>query len=188
MFTDNNSSICQNTLKVVLNALSGLNIYNLYSDCAGGVPETFARMDLSSMWGQNGFSKRPDVANLFRNSLFWKSPNKSHPSVGVDIPCIDDSRITSYLNQPEVRKALHVNLDFLPEWEICSDEVYETYDCVYEDLSKPYLYVLEKKIPVMLFAGDVDLACNYLGLLWFVDNLELQVSWLKVALNCASVT
>ncbi|KAF5406238.1 Carboxypeptidase [Paragonimus heterotremus] len=175
MFTDNNSSLCQNTLKSILNVLSGLNIYNLYSDCAGGVPETFVRMTSSSMWGQKGLSKRPDVANLFRNSMFWKSLTKSHPSLSVDIPCIDDSRITTYLNQPAVREALHVNLGFLPEWEICSDEVYNTYDCVYEDLSEQYLYVLKKKIPVMLFAGDVDLACNYLGLLWFVDNLKMQV-------------
>ncbi|KAA3682185.1 cathepsin A (carboxypeptidase C) [Paragonimus westermani] len=146
MFTDNNSSLCQNTLTSVLNALSGLNIYDLYSACAGGVPEAFTRKKSSSMWGQKGFAKRLDVANLFRNSLFLKSLKQTHPSLFVDIPCIDDSRITSYLNQPDVRKALHVDLGFLPEWELCSDEVYENYANIYEDLSEQFLYLLKQKV------------------------------------------
>ncbi|KAF7256525.1 hypothetical protein EG68_07378 [Paragonimus skrjabini miyazakii] len=177
MFTDDEDIPCQNVINSVQNVLSGLNVYNLYSKCAGGVPDEFAKIGSTPNWESKGFAKRPDVANLFRNNIFVKTLSKAHPSLNrLILPCVDDSRITSYLNQPDVRKALHVNFRFLPEWEVCSEKVYNTYERTYKDVSRQYLHILEHKIPVMLFAGDIDMACNYLGLLWFVDNLGLQMT------------
>ncbi|KAA3674280.1 cathepsin A (carboxypeptidase C) [Paragonimus westermani] len=160
----------------IRNVLLGLNIYNLYTKCAGGVLENSARMRSVSVGKLKGFAKRPELANLFRKNVFVKEFADAYPELNrFVVPCVDDSRIVSYLNLPEVCKALHVDLDFLPEWELCSEAVYTNYGRTYEDLSKQYLHILEQKIPVMLFAGDVDMACNYLGILWFVDGLGLQL-------------
>ncbi|KAF7232152.1 hypothetical protein EG68_10627 [Paragonimus skrjabini miyazakii] len=177
MFTDNQDILCQETINSIRKGLSGVNIYNLYAACAGGVPEKLARMHSAPKGELKGFTKRPEFANLFRKNLFVKEFADTHPELNrLVVPCIDDSRIFSYLNMHEVRKALHVDFGFLPEWNFCDEAVFNNYVRTYEDLSKQYLQVLEQEIPVMLFAGDVDMACNYLGILWFVDGLGLQMA------------
>ncbi|KAF8568836.1 hypothetical protein P879_05275 [Paragonimus westermani] len=176
MFTDDQDTSCQKTIDSVRSALSGVNIYNLYAKCAGGVPKKSATIHSASEETLKGVAKRPEFANLFRKNVFVRDFSSAYPELNrLVVPCVDDSRIVSYLNLPEVRRALHVNLDFLPEWELCSEAVFTNYGRTYEDLSNQYLHILEQKIPVMLFAGDVDMACNYLGILWFVDSLGLQM-------------
>ncbi|XP_010211867.1 PREDICTED: lysosomal protective protein [Tinamus guttatus] len=86
---------------------SGLNIYNLYAPCAGGVPgdvryegdylithdlgNSFIRMPMRFSWRQN----------LFRMPVARKK-------VRMDPPCTNSTAPSMYLNSPAVRKALHI--------------------------------------------------------------------------------
>jgi cathepsin A (carboxypeptidase C) len=39
-------------------------------------------------------------------------------SLGADVPCLNDTDVNAYMNNKDVRKALHIP-DNLPEWDIC---------------------------------------------------------------------
>ena len=91
---------------------SGLNIYNLYAPCAGGVPgsmrcegdylithnlgNSFIRMPMRFFWPRN----------LFWMPVAWKK-------VQMDLPCTNSTVPTMHLNSLEVRKALHIFPDAL---------------------------------------------------------------------------
>ena len=76
----------------------------------------------------------------------------------------------TYLNLPDVRTALHIKSD-LPRWDICSDHL--RYNQTYENMKQQYLDVLASgKHRVMVYNGDVDMACNFLMDEWFVDSLK----------------
>ena len=60
----------------------------------------------------------------------------------ANIPCTDTSDRETYLNNPEVRAALHVP-DFVKAWEPCTTL---DYDREYDDMTPQYLKVLEQVI------------------------------------------
>jgi len=77
--------------------------------------------------------------------------------------CYDFSNIEKFLHKPETRKALHVT-DDSPPWQSCNMGINLKF---HEDWMKdfsPYVAdLLNAGIPALIYAGDVDFICNYLG-------------------------
>ena len=135
--------------------------------------------------------------------IFQKIASMSKENVTVVPPCINADGATTYLNTVAVRKALHIP-DDLPKWTICSDQV--TYQQQYSNMRNQYLNILTEKVcpsqdiflvneanhhlrlteqisfnlfqkyRVLVYNGDVDMACNFLGDEWFVNSLQQKVN------------
>ncbi|RKP23496.1 Alpha/Beta hydrolase protein, partial [Syncephalis pseudoplumigaleata] len=71
--------------------------------------------------------------------------------------------ISKYLNQPHVMRALGAQVD---KYESCSTEVYQHFSLT-GDWMRPYIYrvpkLLEEGIRVLVYAGDADYICNWMG-------------------------
>uniref|UniRef100_A0A8C8GL74 Carboxypeptidase n=1 Tax=Oncorhynchus tshawytscha TaxID=74940 RepID=A0A8C8GL74_ONCTS len=95
--------------------------------------------------------------------------------VRLDPPCTNSTPSTLYLNNPYVKAALHISPSALP-WSVCSAEVNLNYNRLYMDMRKQYLKLLGAlKYRVLVYNGDVDMACNFLGDEWFVESLHQEV-------------
>ncbi|KAK6319688.1 hypothetical protein J4Q44_G00108990 [Coregonus suidteri] len=153
---------------------SGLNMYNLYASCPGGVGQ---RVSID-----NGHVVIRDLGNSFINhewTRLWNQKLKAMASqykrVRLDPPCTNSTPSTLYLNNPYVKAALHISPSALP-WVICSAEVNLNYNRLYMDVRKQYLKLLGAlKYRVLVYNGDVDMACNFLGDEWFVESLQQEV-------------
>uniref|UniRef100_A0AAR2K216 Carboxypeptidase n=1 Tax=Pygocentrus nattereri TaxID=42514 RepID=A0AAR2K216_PYGNA len=172
-FYDNPDTNCSSSLSEVQNIVynSGLNIYNLYAPCAGGVG--------TRVVSTNEDEIAPLNIRRNNNKLFMLRET----SMKMDPPCTNSTPSSLYLNNPYVKSALHISPDAL-DWAICSMEVNLNYNRIYKDMKKQYLKLLGAlKYRVLVYNGDVDMACNFLGDEWFVDSLQQKVevkrrSWL----------
>ncbi|PWN25287.1 alpha/beta-hydrolase, partial [Jaminaea rosea] len=97
----------------------------------------------------------------------------THPACGMNWPPTLAPTYT-YLAKPEVRNAFHVSATHHPEaWIECSSRV----SAGLSDKSSPASVtllpgLLERGIKVLLFAGDQDLICNWIGVERVVQNLH----------------
>ncbi|KAJ1677487.1 Cell death protease [Spiromyces aspiralis] len=97
--------------------------------------------------------------------------NDTTDSCGMNWP---DSvhNMTRYMNRPDVHQALNVPESNAPErWVECNNGVQSH---LRGDTSSPASQKLPsviKSIPVMLFVGDQDLVCNYIGIEWMIGNM-----------------
>uniref|UniRef100_V9KJ39 Lysosomal protective protein-like protein n=1 Tax=Callorhinchus milii TaxID=7868 RepID=V9KJ39_CALMI len=130
-------------------------MYSLYMDCAGGV-----RGDKRIL---------RDLHSLLRFYSF----HTIRQEVGNVPPCINSTAQTSWLNRPDVRKALHIP-PTLPTWELCSDQVAERYVREYQTMESFYLKLLGGGLRGLVYNGDTDMACNFMGDQWFVQSLNLK--------------
>lgn len=62
-------------------------------------------------------------------------------------------------------------VSFLP----CSDDVGEQYTTLYPTVKGVYLKLLHLGLRALVYNGDTDMACNFLGDQWFVEDLGLKV-------------
>ena len=60
---------------------------------------------------------------------------------------------------------------FLP----CSDDVGELYTNLYQTVKDVYLKLLSLGLRALVYNGDTDMACNFLGDQWFVEDLGFKV-------------
>ncbi|XP_071959695.1 lysosomal protective protein-like [Antedon mediterranea] len=161
-FHDNTQSECSLVVGEAMNIIYniGLNVYNLYGDCAGGIPphvKTF----------------KAAMSNLFRAyKIKYKPLIKNTMKISESPPCINATAIITYLNDPAVRKALHIP-DTVQDWDICSDIVGAQYTRTYDTMFTQYQSLLQK-YRGMVYNGDIDMACNFLGDEWFVESLKLD--------------
>ncbi|KAJ8259284.1 hypothetical protein COCON_G00182960 [Conger conger] len=175
-FYDNKNPKCSKNLAEVQYIVyqSGLNMYNLYAPCPGGVPPKVRY--------EGGHLVIHDLGNHFvRNSwtAMWTEKLRGiasvHESVSLEPPCTNSTPSTMYLNNPYVRSALHISPDAL-KWAVCSAEVNLNYGRLYMDMKSQYLKLLGAlKYRVLVYNGDVDMACNFLGDEWFVESLQQEV-------------
>ncbi|XP_043976840.1 lysosomal protective protein isoform X1 [Gambusia affinis] len=188
-FYNNQNPNCSDKLSDVQTIIynSGLNIYNLYAPCAGGVPHRFSL--------DNGQLVVRDMGNIFikhQGTRQWNQKLMSlaavHLSVRLDPPCTNSTPSSLYLNNAYVKKALHISPHAL-DWAICSSEVNMMYGRLYMDVRKQYLKLLSAlKYRVLVYNGDVDMACNFMGDEWFVESLQQKVEvqrrpWVYDSLN-----
>uniref|UniRef100_A0A8C2WP71 Carboxypeptidase n=1 Tax=Cyclopterus lumpus TaxID=8103 RepID=A0A8C2WP71_CYCLU len=182
-FYNNRNKNCSDDLAEVQGIVysSGLNIYNLYAPCPGGIQERFG-IERSKLVIR-------DLGNLFinhRRTQLWNQKLRGlasqHLSVRLDPPCTNSTPSTLYLNNPYVRAALHISPK-AQSWVICSSEVNLYYGRLYPDVRKQYMKLLAvfsvQKYRVLVYNGDVDMACNFMGDEWFVESLNQKVEVLR---------
>ncbi|PAA81057.1 hypothetical protein BOX15_Mlig031755g3 [Macrostomum lignano] len=193
---------CADLLSRAERITDGLNIYNLYQPCYGGVPKSrrqrsllnnlmFDHLEDSTMdvtsWTmlmsqddtQRDSSQQrqtqqesPSPQQVARTYLLRRSRQDRLASIGEDPPCTNSTAITTYLNLPAARYALHVK-DVGP-YTICSNL---DYTVEYNDMTPVYQKLLKSgRLRITLYNGDVDMACNFLQTEWFLQNLNQTVT------------
>ncbi|XP_043946159.1 lysosomal protective protein [Protopterus annectens] len=175
-FYENPDPNCSSAIDEVLQIVqrSGLNMYNLYAPCEGGIPGE-VRFDGTKYVTY-------DVGKLFMDRYLkddWTELllqlQQKPMNLKMDPPCVNSTAISTYLNNQYVRKALHIPSD-VPEWELCSLQVYTNYVRISKSVADQYLKLLGSlKYRILIYNGDVDMACNFLGDEWFVESLHQQV-------------
>lgn len=147
----------------------GLNKYNIYEDCAiidtaredsVVIPRRLMDITLAQLF------KKPSPFELRKAEAMANGKN-----VQVELPCVNSSSMTKYLNDHRVRTALHV-AETVPRWDICADLNYTT---LYQNMTDQFLALLAQNKQIMVYNGDVDSVCNFLGGEWFTDALQQPV-------------
>ncbi|XP_039591794.1 lysosomal protective protein [Polypterus senegalus] len=175
-FFDNRDQNCSIRLMEVEKIIdsSGLNIYNLYAPCAGGVPgQTLSDNRGVIFYDLGNHFRQLGSKHLWRQKLL--AMNSLSESVRLDPPCTNSTAATTYLNNAYVKQALHISPE-AQDWQICSAEVNLKYVRLYKDVRDQYLKLLGAlKYRILVYNGDVDMACNFLGDQWFVESLQQKV-------------
>lgn len=57
----------------------------------------------------------------------------------------------------------------------CSEDVGQHYSTLYSSMKDAYLKLLSAGLRALVYNGDTDMACNFLGDQWFVEDLGLAV-------------
>lgn len=92
------------------------------------------------------------------------------------------------IQRRDVISALHAT-DKAEAWTECQSAVFHNLDCKKSPASVTLLPGLLEKVPIMLFAGDQDFICNYMGIEAIIGDLEWQGSiGMGVGLSGSSVS
>ncbi|VDK29960.1 unnamed protein product [Gongylonema pulchrum] len=159
-----------------------LNPYDLYRDCNPHLVQNNSRMRAMKI----GLSPRL-LIDRFENHLKNKNTpfetllaflRRVTPPLG-DVPCLNDTALTRYMNSATVRQALHIPHD-LRQWDICSDEVTSKFVKMYGDMGPFIKEIIEANVRVLLYYGDTDMACNFMMGQQFASSLKVPVSFLLV--------
>nr|CAB3234482.1 lysosomal protective protein-like [Phallusia mammillata] len=137
----------------------GLNTYSLYSECSTGQPTRSKQYEhaMHAIYGTKSIQFNHTIYNKLESTM----------------PCINSTAETSWLNRLDVREALHIKPG-LPPWCVCSASV--TYVSIYQSMEKQYKELLkDPNFRVLVYNGDVDSVCNFIGDDWFVDSLNVTL-------------
>lgn len=163
-------------VSAVLN--SGLNPYNIYGKCLG-----------TKSAGNTTRASSKDIvtkslrATLLDNSMMHErpfhvfDPKTFAKNVGEEPPCSDDHALINYMNDEQVRKAIHIPAK-VGAWDTCSLLAYiMKYPSLPGGLTPQIksLIASKRNLTLLVYNGDVDTVCNFLGDEWFVDDLGRKV-------------
>lgn len=153
-FYDTTNATCRGLYNQVVRKVfnSGLNRYDLYQDCVNKV-------------FKYGISNSDFAASqAFMSALVYKS--------FATPPCYDDTKDEKYLRLPQVRQALNIHSQAM-NWSLCRTFVQRTYR-IQTFSSYKLLPALLEKYRILIFFGDSDGVCNYLGGQWTMKALGLK--------------
>lgn len=168
---NNKQSKCQSARRAASAKIFAPNIdpYNLYTVCVN------KQSDLTRSVARSNFNVSSTRSFHDRKMMLKNLGLDGHvPSVDV-VPCHDlDQHVAIWINQPHVKKALHVSPKSA-RWQQCSDKVSDHYTTQYVDMSPQVHQLVRANIYGLLYNGDVDMMCNYQGNEWFADALGFKV-------------
>lgn len=162
-FVNRQTAECEEAVQQVMVIITdeNLNIYNLYDRCEEDKPTL-----------GDPSETRPRQSNRYQHAqrLMARSLNmEHHEGLGITPPCIDSANVKLYLTREDVKVALHVENSTV-EWDDCSNVLH--YHRQYNTM-KPVVQELvdSGSLKTLIYNGDVDMACNFLGDEWFVNTL-----------------
>ncbi|KAL7560293.1 hypothetical protein ACA910_016591 [Epithemia clementina (nom. ined.)] len=78
--------------------------------------------------------------------------------------CYDQSNIEQWLNLPSTKQALGVDPKHSHSWDTCNFGINMKFHSDWmHDFSKDVAELLDAGYPALIYAGDVDFICNYMG-------------------------
>lgn len=181
---------CQLVLLDIQLAISrGINPYNIYGKCdiKKGEEEDKRQDNLEYGYKHKRILRehvdRALLSLMFDADRMKDSQEKlmlvfnSSERIEADPPCTDEHIVSTYLNDPEVRKAIHIPHG-VSSWAGCSFLMYVMkYPTRIGGLTPQIRSLIEskRKLRMLVYNGDVDAVCNFLGDEWFVDDLNLEI-------------
>lgn len=180
----NRSKACDKYISLAAEAIleNGLNPYNLYDRCASPQSQLLG-VAAANFTGREAFDKSLVAHALngpkrgYRTS-YGRARGTRLQVLRGDPPCTDDSTVINYLNRKDVKSAIHIP-EGLQEFTTCFDGI--KYTMIYpnsKDGLAPQMRKLiasPRKLTLLVYNGDVDMMCNFLGDEWFVDDLGRDV-------------
>lgn len=152
----------------------GINPYNLLAKCLSASSGRMSNKELIDRHLLNLMLQQPD-ANTTTSHLEkpFRLFDASTSNLKEEPPCFDDHTLINYLNSKEVRKAIHIPKN-VGQWDTCSILIYVVkYPTRPGGLAPQMKSLIEskRKLSLLVYNGDVDGVCNFLGDEWFVDEL-----------------
>ncbi|KAH9395535.1 hypothetical protein TYRP_020559 [Tyrophagus putrescentiae] len=87
-----------------------------------------------------------------------------------------DGALTGWLRRADVQRALHVDQrkdkNPLISWSDCNTRLFKSYQQSVDSVAEQVRLMLAAGVKVLLYFGDLDLACTYISGRWFVDGLQ----------------
>ena len=120
-YQNQNDPKCARFLTNIWNNLDMINPYYLYDSCPWTGVEFAKAMNKRFRFD----SKIHPLFTMHRRRI---SRDRAPLGVETDSPCVPDSALSQYFNDPEVRKAIHAT-HTIPagEWQVCNDEINNGY-------------------------------------------------------------
>mmetsp|Transcript_21471 Transcript_21471/g.45888 ORF Transcript_21471/g.45888 Transcript_21471/m.45888 type:complete len:607 (-) Transcript_21471:76-1896(-) len=92
-----------------------------------------------------------------------KNPYDITKECGLDPLCYDFSHIEDFMNKDSTKQALHVDKRN-PSWKTCNMMINMSFHVDWMKNFAPYVAdMLNDGIPALIYAGDLDFVCNYMG-------------------------
>lgn len=86
--------------------------------------------------------------------------------------CYDFSGLQKYFNIKDVREAMGVKDEKL--WAVCNMEIiFSMKNDFPRDMSPEVEYLMERKYPLIIYAGDLDFLCHYRG----IEKWAYSLKW-----------
>jgi carboxypeptidase C (cathepsin A) len=153
---------------------SGVNIYDIYDFCpqfkspnnssAADFRKTrfyyYMNLDLNEL----EIEEIPEN----RNTEYYEEVKQTHE-------CLSRGYY-EFLNKPEVLKAIHVSAKAKP-WIECNVEIQKSYEQNFPNMKQHFEDLIHKyKLdPIIIYNGDIDMVCDFIGAQVFLDGLKLPV-------------
>jgi len=161
-YTQPYSTDCKNDLSLMSTQVGNVNIYDIYADCVNSGAQ-------STNW------RRPQTE--FEQYL-------ERLGAGGPVECLDGGAAQAYLDQDDVRKAIHVPpVSQIGEWELCTNKL--QYTSNWGSLLPNYKNDIIPQIRVLIFNGDADACVPYNGNEWWTSTLGIPetASWATWSYN-----
>ncbi|KAI0053671.1 alpha/beta-hydrolase [Auriscalpium vulgare] len=118
-----------------------------------------------------GFSDDAIPSNGRCMNIYDVRLDDEYPACGMNWPP-DLKNITKYLRRQDVVNSLHATAKS-EAWVECQSHLHRTLSMEHSPSSITIMPRVLERIPVMIFAGDQDFICNYVGL----ENMIQALSW-----------
>ncbi|GMS83089.1 hypothetical protein PENTCL1PPCAC_5264, partial [Pristionchus entomophagus] len=170
-------SVCGNLTAPMLVLDDNMDQYNFYQDCYAGTSIVLPNVGR----GAKGIKRRRP-----KRSAAWKFADSENPANDIwadstdtqqGYPCWNEDAVTFYLNRADVQDALHIPQewrDSRKQWVDCNDPIYDQYHLTYTTTYGFFNYVLmeyDQPFRFLIYNGDVDTVCNYLGDAWLMRDV-----------------
>ncbi|GMT13737.1 hypothetical protein PFISCL1PPCAC_5034 [Pristionchus fissidentatus] len=172
-------SLCGNLTAPMLVLDDNMDQYNFYQDCYAGTSIVLPNVGR----GASGIKRR----RVKRGATAWKIVNSENPAndlwqdstdTQLGYPCWNEDAVTFYLNREDVQKALNIPQEWRDTeqktWVDCNDPIYNDYHLTYTTTYEFFNYVLrnyDQQFRFLIFNGDVDTVCNFLGDAWLMNDV-----------------
>uniref|UniRef100_A0A7I4Y0C9 Carboxypeptidase n=1 Tax=Haemonchus contortus TaxID=6289 RepID=A0A7I4Y0C9_HAECO len=169
------NSTCGQLLNPLITNPSQMFPYNYYQDCYDyALIESPARRPPVRSEGQ--FQGTSSISKNTATLINYISTDNQW-----GYPCWNEVAVAEYANRGDVQDALHIpdawrkqaNGTFM--WTDCNDKIYNNYHNTFNTTNVFFDYVLRNvKTPnfrILIYNGDVDTVCNYLGDSWHMRDV-----------------
>ncbi|KAI4326351.1 hypothetical protein MLD38_031675 [Melastoma candidum] len=188
-WTDNTTESCSTKLVEVDQVLNVLNIYDILEPCYHSPGSSSANSDKNqlptSFQKLGGNTGRPLSVRKRMFGRAWPLRAQVKPGRvplwpelsknGLEVPCFDDEVATVWLNNKNVRRALHVAKESLVgPWELCTGKI-----SYYSDAGS--MISIHKNLTIqgyraLIYSGDHDMCVPYTGSQAWTRSLRYKVT------------
>ncbi|CAJ0955741.1 unnamed protein product, partial [Mesorhabditis belari] len=187
-FSSDNST-CGDLIFRLVSLPDRMDPYNYYQDC---FDPTWQADWAKKTGGANHRQYAAKTRRIRRNAEKTPEIRAQYPSLAKSFnydssdpffgyPCWNDAGLWIWANNPDVQKALNIDAAWMKTgltWEDCNDPIYWQYNMTWTNqysFFKDFLAVNKNpNFRFLIYNGDVDTVCNYLGDAWFVKEVAKQ--------------